>query len=224
MKRTMDIPDTLELVPGGNLRLDAPLVLAPNETIIFRCEEGAFVPTEYYYRSALQRIQADPRYLRNLDWGAPRPGHPEGTVRAHIEEVAANLAALRYELGETDYARLLIVAHVHDTFKAEALRGVPILHPQSHASLARAFLAGFCGDTELLNIVQFHDEPFALWRQVRAKGTYDRARMDALRAAIRNDRLLLAFLAADNATGDKSGESLAWFREEWRHEQPEEPS
>src|SRR5438034_2096211 len=36
------------------------------------------------YEKTFERIQSDPRYQKNLDWGEARPGHPEGTVRAHM--------------------------------------------------------------------------------------------------------------------------------------------
>ncbi len=48
-------------------------------------------------------ITCDKRYQRNLDWGEVRPGHPEGTIRAHIAELERNLAQLRAKLSETDY-------------------------------------------------------------------------------------------------------------------------
>src|SRR5436305_1874895 len=33
------------------------------------------------YPAIFAAITSDPHYQRNLDWGEPRPGHPEGTVR-----------------------------------------------------------------------------------------------------------------------------------------------
>ena len=47
------------------------------------------------HRQAFDAITAEPRYLANLDWREARPGHPEGTVRAHIAEIELNLEALR---------------------------------------------------------------------------------------------------------------------------------
>ena len=35
------------------------------------------------YQAVFGSIVRDPRYQKNLDWGESRPGHPEGTVRAH---------------------------------------------------------------------------------------------------------------------------------------------
>src|SRR4029077_12560255 len=96
------------------------------------------------YQQTFNAITRDPRYQRNLDWGEPRPGHPEGTIRAHIEELERNLEALRPRLSEADYGKLKLLIYVHDTFKGEALQGVAITDPRSHASLARDFLAGYC--------------------------------------------------------------------------------
>jgi hypothetical protein len=166
------------------------------------------------YEAAWQRVVADPHYQRNLDWGEPRPGHPEGTLRGHIEELERNLETLRTRLSATDYWKLKLLIHSHDSFKAEAERGVAITDPLSHASLARQFLAQHCADPELLAIVQYHDEPFALWRQVKAKGKCNPERFAALRRNIRNWDLFLAFNIIDGCNEGKSQESLRWlFRE-----------
>ena len=51
--------------------------------------------TNMDYKSVFQSIIADPDYQKNLDWGKPRGGHPEGTVRAHIEELEQNLEKMK---------------------------------------------------------------------------------------------------------------------------------
>lgn len=163
------------------------------------------------YQAAWQAATRDPRYLANLDWGKPRKGHPEGTIRAHIAELEQNLAALQSRLTDEEYWKLKLLIHVHDSFKPDALSGVPISHPNSHASLARAFLAEFCPDDDLLAMVQWHDEPYALWLQQRHKGIHSRERLEALLAAIRDWELFTAFLLIDNSTAGKDRAPLAWF-------------
>ena len=116
------------------------------------------------YRKAFGAVTADPRYLAKLDWGEARPGHPEGTVRAHIAEIEPNLEQLRAKLSDEDYWKLKLLVHTHDSFKAESKPGVAITDPKSHASLARAFFESHCDDADLLAMVQYHDEPFALFR------------------------------------------------------------
>ena len=166
------------------------------------------------YKEIFYRITSDPRYQRNLDWGEARPGHPEGTIRAHIAELEVNLETLRHKLSATDYWRLRVLIHTHDTFKAEARPGAPINAPNSHASLARAFVADFCANTDMLAMLQFHDEPFALWRQVRSKGAFKRERLNALVANIQDWNLFLAFNIVDGCTEGKGREPLRWFFEQ----------
>jgi hypothetical protein len=163
------------------------------------------------YQSALGAIRRDPRYEKNLDWGESRPGHPEGAVRAHIAEIEQNLERLRPRLSETDYWKLKLLIHTHDTFKAESLAGVPIAHPRSHASLARAFLAEYCDDADLLAMVQWHDEPYALWRQFQAKGKVNHERLAALLNNIKDWNLFLAFNIIDGCTEGKTREPLQWL-------------
>lgn len=163
------------------------------------------------YRSIFEALVLDPRYAANLDWGEAREGHPEGTIRAHIAEIEGNLDALRSRLSEQDYWKLKLVVHAHDSFKADAKAGVAISHPMSHASLGRKFLAEYCSDSDLLNIVQYHDEPLALYRQFETKGSYNQERFNSLVATIKDWNLFLAFHIIDGCTEGKSREPLRWF-------------
>jgi hypothetical protein len=166
------------------------------------------------YQKAFEAIQLDPRYQKNLDWGESRPGHPEGTVRAHIQEIERNLETLLPLLSETEYWKLKVILHTHDSFKSEAEPGVAITDPKSHASLARQFQAGYCPDSDLLAMVQYHDEPFALWRQFEAKGKYNQDRLSSLIKNIKDWDLFLAFNIIDGCTEGKSREPLHWFFKE----------
>jgi len=166
------------------------------------------------YRKAFQAIVTAPRYLANLDWGERREGHSEGTVRAHIQEIERNLEAMRPRLIEHEYWKLKLLIHTHDTFKGESRAGVTITDPRSHASLAREFLSTYCNDEDLLTMVQYHDEPFALYRQYETKGKYNQDRLANLLNAIRDWNLFLAFNIIDGCTSSKSREPLYWwFRE-----------
>ncbi|MCW8133490.1 MAG: hypothetical protein KIS92_24310 [Planctomycetota bacterium] len=168
-------------------------------------------------RDILERIQADPRYLEGLDCGRQRPGHPEGTIRGHVAILEQNLAALKHRVSDEDYWKLKILIHVHDTFKHAAKQGVPISDPNSHASLARAFLAEFCADADLQNMVQFHDEPFALWRQYDQRGSYNQERMRTLVDTIKDWDLFLIFMIVDGSTEGKDRSVLQWCVGEVSH-------
>jgi hypothetical protein len=108
---------------------------------------------------------------------------------------------------------------VHDTFKGEARQGVSISDPQSHASLARQFLAEYLQVDELeqaeaedlLNMVQYHDEGHALWRQFAERGRYNQERFAKLLETITDWNLFLRFVVIDGSTEGKGRESLEWF-------------
>lgn len=175
-------------------------------------------PHEMY--EALSAIVNDPRYQRNLNCGEPRPGHPEATVAGHICELERNLQLVESLLESMAGGRALtgkeklslqILVHTHDTFKAEARHGVPIQHPDSHASLARKFAADFMDDEHFLEMLQRHDEPHALHTRAQKRGEVDRERLAALLEAIKDWDAFLLFQIIDNTTLGKSSDSTAWF-------------
>jgi hypothetical protein len=164
------------------------------------------------YKKLVGKILADPRYRRNVEYGEPRPGHPEGTVKAHLAELEANLEKLKPRLKSDEaYWKLKFLVHTHDTFKAASLRGVSITDPQSHASLARAFAAEFTADADLLNMIQFHDEGYALWRQKEYKGAYSAERFHELLDMVKDWDLFLLFNIIDGCTEGKDREKVIWF-------------
>ena len=63
-------------------------------------------------------------------------------------------------------------------------------------------------------MVQYHDEPFALYRQFDSKGKFNQDRFNSLLTAIHDWSLFLAFNIIDGCTAGKSREPLHWlFRE-----------
>jgi len=127
-----------------------------------------------------------------------------------LAELEENLARLKSGLSEETFWKLKVLIHVHDTFKAEATKGVPIEHPSSHASLARRFLEEFCQEPDLLQMVQYHDEPFALWRQASQRGHCNQKRLQKLLENIQDWTLFLTFLLVDGCTDGKDPEPLNW--------------
>lgn len=163
------------------------------------------------YRLVLEQIRQDPIYCRNIQLGEPRRGHPEGTIGAHILELEENLERLREKLSEEHYDILRVLIHVHDTLKPDSRNGVAITDPRSHASLAKEFLARYCEEHDLLQMVQYHDEPYALFLQQRKRGMCDADRWEQLLHRIENWDLFAAFLIIDNCTRGKSPAPLEWF-------------
>lgn len=168
-------------------------------------------------REIVAQVISDPRYQKNIEYGEPRAGHPEGKVKYHIAELEENLEKLALrEISEQRYWKLKFLIHVHDTFKADAIPDSPILDPNSHASLARGFASEFVDDTDLLSMIQFHDENYALWKQFAATGSYDAQRFESLLNAIQDWDLFLMFIIIDGCTEGKDLAKTGWFINEVR--------
>lgn len=164
---------------------------------------------------------ADPRYQRNIEYGHPRSGHPEGKVKLHIIDLESNLEQLvQRDISSEDYWKLKFLIHVHDTFKAEAEQDVSILHHRSHATLAREYANQYTNDTDLLNILQFHDQNYVLWKDYLRTGSYDMETLNMLFDAIQNWDLFLMFTIIDGCTKGKDYSKLTWFIDEVRKYKP----
>jgi hypothetical protein len=165
-------------------------------------------------KNILEKIKADPLYQKNIEYGEPRPGHPEGTVKNHISDLEANLEKLQ-RMGrihsEDDYWKLKFMIHVHDLFKAEAEKHTPTLHPRNHASLARGYASQFTNDTDLLNMIQYHDENYKLWKEYLKNNQYDNERFENLLQTIKDWDLFLLFIIIDGCTKGKDYAKLDWF-------------
>jgi hypothetical protein len=73
------------------------------------------------------------------------------------------------------------------------------------------FLVDFCDDPDMLAVVQYHDEPFALWRQFACRGKVNHERLNTLLSNIRDWNLFLAFTIVDGCTEGKDRDKLRWF-------------
>ena len=107
--------------------------------------------------------------------------------------------------------RVRLRIRVDDTLKPQATPGDAILHPESHASMARTCLAAFGAEAQLLAMTQLHDESYALWRQMQYRGACDPARFQRLLDSITDWNVCLAFCIADGCTAGKGREKLEWF-------------
>ena len=166
------------------------------------------------YQDILEKITADERYQANVNWGQPRPGHPEGTISAHIADLEKNLEFLKARLSDEEYWKLRVLIHAHDICKPDARRTVSFNHPESHASLARDFLSDFIKDKDLLHMVQYHDVPYSMYQRWRKAGKTDEKRMDDLMNNIEDWDLFTAFALIDGCTTGKQRETLEWFFEQ----------
>ena len=175
------------------------------------------------FETILLAVLSHPTYAKGITYGKPRRGHAEGTVSNHLKDLDANLDRVRNAIIITDdwFWKLKILIHVHDTLKLWAIRDCPIDDLNSHASLARDFLSKFTSDLDLLDMVQWHDENYALWKQMKKTGHYNEDRLRSRVLSIVDMDLFLIFTILDGYTPSKMAlgneetpEKLRWFIEE----------
>lgn len=158
------------------------------------------------------QIIGDTEWQEGAAWGDPRPGHPEGAVSAHIEDVLRNVDDQAAD--SRDRERLRIVALIHDTFKHRVDRAQPRTGENHHAMIARRFAEAYIDDRELLDVIELHDEAYNAWVKGERGGKWDAAEARARRLLERlgtSRDLYLRFYRADNRTGSKDQTPLEWF-------------
>jgi hypothetical protein len=104
-------------------------------------------------------LLADPRLRAGLGWGAPREGHPEGTVAQHVAAILARIPS-----DDPLRADLRFLAVVHDSFKRDVRPHERWSPDNDHATLARRFAERHTSDERVLAALELHDEPYWIWR------------------------------------------------------------
>lgn len=157
-----------------------------------------------------KQILADPELQKGLAWGKPRPGHPEGSVQLHVEEVLKNFD----EAPKVNREPLRLIALIHDSFKYKVDRTKPRSGENHHGMIARRFAEKYITDKRTLDIIELHDEAYNAWSKGNRDGDWNKAERRAQKLIQRLDMsiyLYIAFYKADNETGDKQGENFSWF-------------
>lgn len=172
------------------------------------CLEKYLQPENDLERALLK----DPDFLAGLMWGLPRYGHPEGEVYKHIQEVLHNIDQLLIDAETRKQLRL--IAFVHDTFKYAEEKNVPRDWTRHHGVFARQFLQKYISDETLLNLVEYHDEAYYIWRLIHLyhKPMEGGERLAQLLERFGDElQLYFLFFKCDTQTGDKNQAPLKWF-------------
>ena len=157
-------------------------------------------------------VTADPELLAGLAWGKPRSGHPEGSVGAHVRDLLEALD--RDDLPAETRTLLRFVALVHDSFKYRVHEWQPKAGANHHAARARRFAERFTDDARLLETIEHHDRPYALWRKMKRRGRLDGRRFQEMMDRVPDPELFLRFIELDGSTEGKNPEPIRWFAEE----------
>ncbi|MDD9897817.1 MAG: hypothetical protein OXU45_02335, partial [Candidatus Melainabacteria bacterium] len=164
-----------------------------------------------------QKIRTSETYQSALEWGKARNGHPEGTLRKHLDLLHSNLNFILDKLrggpdGSTylspeQIERVKVLIDAHDTMKPKAKIGVPISHRNSHASLAAEWLRSLDAPNELILMTQLHDESHALYRMSQ-RGDLDETRLQRLLYSIRDWDTFIAFQICDKVVPGRDIDSI----------------
>lgn len=158
------------------------------------------------------QLAAAPGWREGIEWGHPRPGHPEGAVKFHIAEVLTNVE--RHAEDAEQRARLRLIALAHDSWKHLVDRTKPRHGENQHGRIARRQVEPMLHDLGVLDVIEWHDEAYNAWRLIERKRKWARAESRARDLAVRlGDELPLymAFFRCDNETGSKGPASVLWF-------------
>ena len=153
-----------------------------------------------------------PEFKKGLQWGTPRYGHPEGKVLYHIAEVFSNIEKLNISAHTRQQLRLITL--VHDTFKHLEDRSTPRDWSKHHAVIARQFAEQFISDSQVLNVIELHDEAYYSWRleHMFQQTQAGQSRMQNLLSKIKDfKQLYYLFFKCDTQTGDKNQNPVRWF-------------
>lgn len=164
-----------------------------------------------------RRLIADPQMQRGLRWGEPRYGHPEGKVAYHIPEVYANIDRVLPPLSKHERSQLRLIALSHDSFKFSEHKGSPRDWLRHHSMLARKFMENYTDDTQLLDIIELHDEAYYAWRHevIDHNKAASEARLARLFERVRPVlQLYYIFFKCDTLTGDKTLAPVCWFEKQ----------
>lgn len=159
-----------------------------------------------------ETIISDEEFIKGVNWGKPRKGHPEGKVLYHIKEVLKNID----EYSPHKYKAILrIIAIIHDTFKYQVNYKKSKQGENHHAYKARKFGEKYNLPNYVLDIIEFHDDAYNAWNKGYRKNQWGKAKKRAINLIKKlndNIELYLLFYKCDNNTGNKSQDCYWWFK------------
>lgn len=153
-----------------------------------------------------KEIMKTDELIKGLMWGEPRPGHSEGQVVYHVKEIFDMINKKNYSATERELFRL--IALVHDSFKYQVDLKKPKTGDNHHGWYARQFAGKFIQDENILEIIQWHDEPFNIHRCGKSK---QESRLETLLGRPIDWKMFIGFISMDYRTGDKNNDSADWF-------------
>lgn len=115
-------------------------------------------------------------------------------------------------ISEDEYWNIMLMVNIHDTLKMHAIPGSSIESKFGHSSLAKDFASEYFEDEDILNMIKYHDEPFALHRKIRKNNSKEnRSRVDRLFENIQNWKLFVMFIVSIGCIPGSSRQPIGWL-------------
>lgn len=199
--------------PPSTPGIDDPAASAPADSPHSRSGGLGFPLSGFTAANDLERcLIEDPVLTEGLRWGTPRPGHPEGSVGAHVADLLG--AIDKRGVRGQPRAELRFVALVHDALKGRVNERLPRTGENHHAMRARRFAERYSSDERLLATIELHDRPYSIWKRMRRTGEEQADLLDAMLARLPDPRLFVSFVELDGSTEGKDPGPVRWFRGE----------
>ena len=156
-------------------------------------------------------IVNDPIFIQGAFHGKKRPGHPEGKIILHIKDIFENID--KCHLQDSERKKLRLIALIHDICKYQVNRDIPRVGENNHGWLAYQYAQNYITDVNILQIIQYHDKAYNIWKRSVKRDEWKDGEKDLLKfiSTINDLELYTWFYFCDNSTGDKTRNDFDWF-------------
>lgn len=109
-----------------------------------------------------------------------------------------------------------MLALLHDALKVEVDYSRSRTGANHHAMRARRLAERYIDDERVLDAIELHDAPYAIWKRVRRGETDGERALDRLIGRIPDRDLFTRFVELDGSTEGKDPAPIEWFKRELR--------
>jgi hypothetical protein len=116
----------------------------------------------------VRHIVASQHWQTARNWGEPRPGHPEGTIGAHVEGQLIPFID-RFYREEPEYWDLVALAYLHDISKPVTQYENGRLVGDPHSVISARIATALGAPDRLVQVVLANDRAYSHWRKMLDK-------------------------------------------------------
>ena len=155
-----------------------------------------------------QRILESEEFNEALHYGTIRPGHPEGNLENHIQDIMGYIDSHPIP---SSRERLRTIAFLHDLGKVPLWKQYGTTRGKSHSELSREIARTFTQDEDVLETIAHHDKYFSFFVKSEKNRKFNSPKFIETFSPL-NLNLLTQFMYCDTNTR-RSTDSIEWFKE-----------